>query len=233
MARGLEPTRLYVRSGGQLARLLWVRNHRPNEMLLGFYGLNGAPAQVVREFPERRIGPGDSGPFSFKWTDATTVAIPLDHFSCHADGRFHLKRQGGHVLYSHNERHATPLGPDSDVFLDLIVVSGPIQSYAPIAEEPRFPLVYVEGPPEATITLKCLFVGINHPVEPRALAVAASRGRPTAVLSLVSSTIKGVLVSSIFPISAEAVLAHPGGTLAIFRWAREGRLAGYKGFVLA
>lgn len=231
--RRSESTRLYIRAnGGQYARLLWVRNNRPNEMLLGFYGLDGRPARVVREFPERIISPEDTGPYHFKWTDAPAIDIPLDHFSCHADGRFHLKRRRGGVLYSHDERHATPLGPDTDVFLDLIVVSGPIHSYAVIEGDPTPPNAWIEGPPDATVGLKCLFAGINYPVEDRALRILTGRSTPGAAVRLESGTLKGMIVASTFPLPEEAAAAHPGGTTITFRWQRDERLEGYKSFVL-
>jgi len=233
MTEVVDSTRLYLRTAaGQFARLLWVRNHRPNEMLLGFYGLDGGPPSITHEFPERIIGANESGPFKIMYEDATPVAIELDHFSCHADGRFHLKRRGGDVRYSHNERHSEPLGPETSVFLDLIVASDRVDAYKAIEGEPKLPHVWVDGGVETSIVLKCLFSGATYASEPRALASAIRRPQGAGLVTLTSSSLKGAVVASTLPLPVESRVAKPPGTLLLFRWPRDAAGTGVKSFIL-
>lgn len=230
-----ESTRLYIKPhGASFARLLWVRNHQPNEMMLGIYGRDGGPATITHEFPERVLTAGESGLFHWNWDQAEQVSIPLDHFSCHVDGRFHLKKLGGGPdPYSHNESQTEPLGPDSGVFLNLIVVSDRLSSYSAINGVPKYPNVWVEATPDATLGLKCLFAGVNCALESRGIGVAAARPMGAGVVVITSSTLKGVVVASPFPLSADAERTRPRGTLIIFRWPREDRSEGHKAFMLS
>ena len=85
-----EPTRVYVRTADkQFAWLLWVHNNRPNEMLLGAYGLDGHPAIITYEFPERVHTRGEPRELKFHYEEASPVHLNIDHFTCHADGRPH------------------------------------------------------------------------------------------------------------------------------------------------
>lgn len=233
MTNAINSTRLYLRTPeAQFARLLWVRNHRPNEMLLGFYGLEGRRPRITHEFPERIIGPTESGPFKIKWEDASPVAIELDHFSCHADGRFHLKQHGGDVFYSHNERHSEPLGPGTGIFLNLIVASDRAAAYQAIKGEPKLPHVWVDGGVDRSVVLRCLFSGGNFPIEPEVLAVAIGRPQGAGVIVLNSATLKGAVVASPFTLPEDAHIAKPPGTLLVFQWPRGAARSGVKSFIL-
>ena len=191
MPRNLN-TRVYGRpNGAGFIRLFWVRNHQPNEMLLGFYGVDGGPARVVAEFPEWRADTADRGPFKVMWADAAPTNIALDHFTCHADGSFHLKRRDGELLYSHKERHREPVGPDAGVFLDVSINTASLTAYMPSTDKPRPPHVWFASPATDSIGVKCLFAGANYPVEQRAPQIISHRRGRSAAVVLESATIKG------------------------------------------
>ena len=120
----IDSTRIYYRNpSGSDARLFWVRNNRPNEMLLGIYGLDGKPASMKYVFPELEFETDSPPPLDFKYADASEMDIPIDHFTCHSDGRFHVKTHGDEDLYTHKEKRGEALGPDSPPFLDLLVLT--------------------------------------------------------------------------------------------------------------
>jgi hypothetical protein len=107
-----EPTRIYVRTADdQFGRLLWVHNNRPNEMLLGAYGLDGYSATITYGFPEQIYTKGESRELKFRYEEASPVRIKVDHFTCHADGTFHAKSRDSEVLYSQVEYLGEALGP--------------------------------------------------------------------------------------------------------------------------
>ncbi len=114
-----KPTRVYLQSEqGVFSRLFWVRNNKANEMILGFYALDGGRATITHEFPEN-VQPRDAaGPLTFKYSDATPVSTPVDHFTCHGDGRFHAKIRHGPTLYAHIEKRGEAIGRLSSPFLD-------------------------------------------------------------------------------------------------------------------
>jgi hypothetical protein len=227
----IDSTRLYLRTpDAKYARLLWMRNNKPNEMLLGFYGLAGGPATITHELPEQIIPPG--APVRFEYKDATKVCIELDHFSCHADGRFHLKRRTGNTpVYSHDERHTEPLGPNTGVFIDLIVFSHTVDTYKTIEEEPKSPHVWISTAAGNSTMGRCLFAGANYAIAEHALSFADGN-RTTAIVTLTSSTLKGAVIASPWRISQEARAAL-SGTLVAFTWSRGEAGMGLKPFILS
>ena len=128
-----QATRVYVRTADdQFGRWLWVQNNRPNEMLLGAYGLDGHPATITHEFPERLYTRGDPREIDFRYKEASSVQLRIDHFTCHADRRFHAKARESEVLYSQVERLGQALGPTSPPFLRVLVVSDRLSRYTNI-----------------------------------------------------------------------------------------------------
>ena len=229
----VAPSRLYIRSpDGQYAKLLWVHNFRPNEMLLGFYSLNGGPATITYEFPEKEIEAGDRGPFSFKYKDASRVTEALDHFTCHADGTFHAKSRGDEPVYSHVERRAEPTGPATPPFLDILVISDIVSRYAFSRDEPKNPNVWYDALPGGILVLNCLFSGADYPVEREALGAMASRNRTSGAVILSSGTLKGAIWGGPSAIPHEAAANRPQATIVVFAWPRAAGNRGSKAFIL-
>jgi hypothetical protein len=228
-----EPTRVYVRTADkQFARLLWAHNNRPNEMLLGAYGLDGHPAIITYEFPERVHTKGEPREIKFRYEEASPVHLKIDHFTCHADGRFHAKAQESDVLYSQVEHFGEALGPASPPFLRVLVVSDRLSRYTRITGEPKKPHVWFQAHPESILAMNFVFSGVHYPLEQGALATMASRGRDAAGIVLVSGTLKGIVWGNPRQISDEAVIARPPGTLLAFSWPRGARRWGFKAFIL-
>lgn len=166
-----SPTRLYIRSHrSEWARLFWVHNNKPNEMLLGAHSLDGGPGRITHEFPERQWTAGASdATMKVTWSEATAVDQEIDHFTCHADGLFHARTKNGTELHAHIEQRAEPLGPNTSTFLDVIVAADAVSRYRVIDEKPKYPHVWVQAPEGCCLTLNCLFSGANYPLENEAI----------------------------------------------------------------
>jgi hypothetical protein len=227
-------TRFYMRHpNGHFSRLFWIRSHRPNEMMLGAYSLDGSIATITHEFPEIRHSPGDSPTSTVKWEDAAPVELEVDHFTCHADGRFHLKARTGQELYSHHESAPSPLGPRAPVFLDVSITSDLAQRYATIRGEPKPPHVWFEIPSRTVVSLSALFSGIQFPLMAEALGWMSASGHDQAAVVLRSGVFQGVVWGRPIPVSTEAEDSRPPGTLFMFHWRRGSTSVGLKAFIFA
>ena len=226
-------TRFYLRQpAGGFSRLFWIQSPRANEMLLGAYSLQGDPATITHEFPELRHSPGESKTGTLKWADAQPLALPVDHFTCHADGRFHLKARVGSTLYSHIEEGAAPLGPKSPVFLDVIITSDIVSKYATAAGAPKYPHVWFQMPVHGVISLNAMFSGVEYPLMADALSWIAAGGRTEGAIPLRAGEFQAMVWGSPLPISPEAAASRPPGTLFMFQWRRGPETVGLKAFIL-
>jgi hypothetical protein len=226
-------TRFYLRQpGGAFSRLFWIQNIRANEMLLGAYSLLGKPATITHEFSEVRHSPGDSKTSQLKWAEATPVTLPVDHFTCHADGSFHVKARSGPTLYSHTEEGSAPLGPDSPVFLDVLITSDIVSRYATIADSPKYPHVWFAVPADGVVSLNAMFSGAQFPLKDEALSWIAAGGREEGAVTLRAGMFQAVVWGSPRPISPAAAASRPPGTLFMFHWRRGLQTVGLKAFVL-
>lgn len=202
-------------------------------MMLGAYSLEGSIATITHEFPEIQHSPGDPPTTNVKWADASPIQIPVDHFTCHADGSFHLKARNGPVLYSHRESSPGPLGPDAPVFLDVTITSDLASRYATIDGRPKRPHVWFEVPSRSVATLTALFSGINYPLKAEAVGWMAASGKDLSAVTLRSGSFQAVVWGRPIPMSAEAEEARPPGTIFMFHWKRGSSTVGLKAFVLA
>lgn len=159
-----EPTRVYVQTANdQFGRLLWVHNNRPNEMLLGAYGLDGHSATITYEFPEQIHTQGESRKLRLLYKEASPVRVKVDHFTCHADGTFHAKARNSKMLYSQVEHLGEPLGRASPPFLRVLVVSDKLHRYESITGEPKKPHIWFRAAPESILVMNLVFSGVNYP----------------------------------------------------------------------
>jgi hypothetical protein len=201
-------------------------------MLLGAYGLDGHPASITHEFPERIHNRGEPREINFRYDEASPVRIKVDHFTCHADGRFHAKARDAELLYSQVEQLSKPLGRTSSPFLRLLVVSDTLCRYAPISGPPKKPHVWFQSDPESFLVMNLVFSGVDYPLEQAALATMASRGRNAAGTVLVSGTLKGVVWGNPRQMSEQASASRPPGTVLAFSWSRGSGRWGFKTFIL-
>jgi hypothetical protein len=228
-----EPTRIYVRTAiDRFGRLLWVHNNRPNEMLLGAYGLDGQPATITHQFPEQVHTRGEPREMKFHYEEASPVDVKIDHFTCHADGTFHAKARDSRVLYSQVEHIGEALGRASPPFLRLLVVSDKLGRYVGIPGKPKKPHVWFQAEGEAIFAMNLVFSGVDYPLELATLRTMVSRGRDAGGTVLVSGTLKGVVWGNPRRMSAEGAAARPPGTMIAFSWSRGPGRWGMKAFIL-
>jgi hypothetical protein len=224
---------LYVkRTEAEFGKLLWVHNNKPNEMLLGAYGLDGRPASITHEFPEHFYARGESRTFKIRYEGAALVGVKIDHFTCHADGTFHAKARESEVLYSQIERTGRPLGRESPPFLRVLVVSDQLARYAAISKKPVAPHVWFSAQPDRCLVINMVFSGVQYPLEQPALATIAGRGKNAVGTVLVSGSLKGLIWGTEQEMSADIAASRPPGTLFSFQWSRGVNRWGYKTFIL-
>ncbi len=225
-------TRFYVKSAANtFARLFWFKSNRLNELLLGAYSLDGTPATVTHEFPEKRWSSGDPSEMDIEWAEATSVFLPIDHFTCHADGRFHAKMRGGTPLYTHVE-HGMSLGPDSPVFLDLLIASDVISKYKTLASSPKTPHAWFQACPDVTLSLNAIFCGARYPIVSELIRTGRAQARTFGGVVMRSGWVQCAVWGVPLSIHVEALTARPQGTLFGFQWRRGSHAVGAKLFVL-
>src|SRR5262245_8052847 len=119
-----KPTRAYLKTDeGKFRPLLWVLNNKPNEMLLGLFGLSSKTSTLRSAWPEQIVGKADLPSVRYRFDNAVDIGLEFDHVTCHADGRFHLKTRGNENIYTHAMQRAQPLGANTSTFLEVIVMS--------------------------------------------------------------------------------------------------------------
>ena len=214
-----ESTRIYVRTAeDQFGRLFWVNNNQPNDMLLGAYGLNGQPATITYEFPERLHVAGEPGARRFLYDEASPVDLKLDHFACHPDGTFLAKaRSSAPPFYSHFENVGAPLNRASPRFLEVLVVTDVLQRYVSIPGQPKNPNVCFQFDPACILELHMSFSGIDYDLEGE-IGATVQPGQTALAARLRSGSLKGLILAIPHAISAEASAARPPGTLLDFCW---------------
>lgn len=125
-----KSTRAYLRTPQKQYRpLFWIQNSKPNELLFGLYGLTETTPTLHCSWPEQTVPSGTPVQLCYAYQDAIDVGIPLDHVTCHADGKFHLKKKKGQEIYFQRMQRVQPLGADTPTFLDVTVVSDLAQHY--------------------------------------------------------------------------------------------------------
>lgn len=213
----IKSTRLYLRTNSaEYRRLAWFHNNKPNEMLFGIYGLTEKQAVIRGIWPERELTSGDLDAVKYEWDHIVEVGTVLDHITCHADGTFHVKTSGAKLAYSQTRKRAEALGPDTGIFLELILLSDLANKYEAI--RPKKPHVWVDADPQQYLSLRGMFSGSNHPLERDMAATMAGFPGMHGGLVLRSGTVKGILAvrPKEFPHSARA--ARPNGTILSFKF---------------
>ena len=114
-----EPVRFHIRRNSDYARLMWFHNNKPNEMLIGFYGLHQKQPVLQGILPERQVTASDFKDFPLEYSEIQAMDEKIDHITCHADGTFHIKTIGGKEVYRDTMKRVEPLGPDTLTILKL------------------------------------------------------------------------------------------------------------------
>lgn len=214
-----KPTRAYLRTKDDEFRpLFWVHNNKPNEMLLGLYGLSKTTPVLRCMWPERTLQTSELANVHYDYGNGIEVGAPVDHITCHADGRFHVKTKGGGEVYIQSMRRTEPLGPNTSTFLELILVSDLARHYAITKGRVKYPHVWFGLNHDRCFALRGMFSGTNYPVEPRMLATMAQFPGQHGGMILTSGTLKGVLMGHPKTLGEEALAARPRGTLLSFKF---------------
>lgn len=218
----MEPTRLYLKSStGGYRRLLWFDNHRPNEMLMGIYSLTGGPGILSHEFPEYELEESELTSVRYDYGEAVTVGKPVDHVTCHADGRIHVKTRTVD-RYVHAVQHVEPLGPSTATFLRFIVITDLVRKYSSISGPPKLPYTWIQGDEQQLWSLQGTFSGINYDLEADTAAtiqhLAGGHAVTQPAVRLVSGTLKGLVWGHSQVVPAEMLKKRPAGTIVSFKF---------------
>jgi hypothetical protein len=232
----LEATRFYLQSeGGQFSAFMWMRNARPNELLLGFYGISHKNPSLTFMFPDRIVPVGSPARVHYQYSEASLLNVPFDHISCHQDGRFHIKRSGAGAgnLYSHVMKRDMPITPEISTFLEMEIITDFTQRYVSQTTKPKHPHVVLAPPPEGLIVLEAWFSGAQYDLVDAA-AILQERGEEVkAAVVLNSPSVKGLVwIKEQGLIADDTAESKPKGTFVSCKLPVEGGLL-FKTFVLA
>jgi hypothetical protein len=213
-----RPTRGYLRTGeSEFRAVLWAQNNRPDEMLFGLYGLTARTPILSRMWPERTVDAADMLNLRYNYDDGVRVGIPVDHLTCHVDGRFHVKTLAGSDVYIQAMQRNQPLGANTPVFLDLILVSDRAEHYPVLRQKIKTPHVWFGVENNQYLAVRGMFSGVNYNLEGDMASTISQLGACVGI-SLVSGTLKGLLVGIPSNIPPEAKAARPRGTLLSLRF---------------
>lgn len=215
----LSQTRLYLRTNlNEHRRLAWFKNNKPNEMLVGIYGINGKNATLKYMWPEKVVEVDEIVSVRYNYKDAEELSCVVDHITCHADGTFHVKTKNHDVLYIQTIRRTTPLGADTPTFLDFHLISDAIGMYANISEPPKNPYVDFQVPDNHYIAFRGMFSGVNYNLTQDMLDTMVHHGNNFEGAHLISGTLQGMLAATANPLSPDLAEKRPRGTILSFRF---------------
>jgi hypothetical protein len=156
-----KPVRLYIRHNSDYARLMWFHNNKPNEMLIGFYGLYQKQANLRGIFPRDKLR-RDLKALLFEYPQIRPINEKIDHITCHADGTFHIKTIGGREVYRETMKRVEPLGPNTPTFLEFIVLTHMSERYRMTTTEPNERDIFVDHLDNHIFIIEGRFSGANY-----------------------------------------------------------------------
>lgn len=212
--------RVYLQSGeGRFARLLWFKNNKDNEMLMGFSGLSQKQPILSWTFPEFETDDEKVGSLTYNWKDAEKVEKRVDHVTIHADGTFHIKTKEREDLYIHEVKRPGAVGVDSSTFLEFIVMSDICRNYKCTAGSPRKGDMAFGIEQDHVLWLRGMFSGINYDLEDYALRLVGPENlrRGELTIRMPCRTLKGILLfRNLGPPPRTSYGTRPPGTQAFF-----------------
>jgi hypothetical protein len=159
-------TRVYLRiAGSGYALLMRIQRLKPDEVMLFFYGLTGRSAVLRYQFPERELATEELKNATIDFAEARRVDKPVDHFTSHADGEFHIRTFDKQDRYVHRAQRAAPLGRATGTFLQCIVETDLANEYALIDGQPKSPFAVIDVEPGESIAMRGWFSGADYPLE--------------------------------------------------------------------
>ena len=218
----MKPTRLYLqRSNNNFSPLLWFHNNKVNEMLFGIYGLTQKQPILTLEFPEYILADNELDAVRYNYKEANVVNKPLDHITCHSDGKFHLKTINDSAdRYIHQLKSNVPLGPNVPIFFQFQIISDLVANYQLINIKPTDPYVAINLSGDQCLSMRGAFAGINFDLkkEMGETLTAINKGnafmQPAVILE--SNSLQGFFFWQAGNLSKEAQKGRPRGTIASF-----------------
>lgn len=229
-------TTLYLRTApNRHSGLLWVRGQKANEILMGLYGLDGGQATLRHIFPPVDLSQEELASVNFRLQDAQDVDIPIDHITCHANGRFQLTPPPSVKVktgYLYRMLRQEPLGPETGPFLKFIVISNLAGKYVPVDGVTKEPSVSVDIDPGSSLFLRAIFSGADYPLLKQEMenTIAATKavGGEAPEDSLQFSLHSGSMKGTFWTYERAKTSVTPPGTMLSFRF----KVAGDKFHVL-
>jgi hypothetical protein len=215
-----EPVRLYIRRNSDYGRLMWFHNNKPNEVLIGFYGLYEKQPVLQGIFPERQVMSNYLKDLLFEYPQIRPINEKIDHITCHADGTFHIKTLGGREVYRETMKRVEPLGPDTATFLEFIVLTQMPDKYRITTTEPQKPHIFVDHLDNHIFIIEGRFSGANHKELEK--EVSGRLGQIGVIIApgfrLDASTIRGLLFVQALRMSQDTLINRPDGTIILFKF---------------
>ena len=187
-------------------------------MLLGIYGLSAKAPTLRQMWPEQELEGSDLAAVNYKYADATDVGCQVDHVTCHADGRFHIKTKNDKDVYVQKMQRTEPLGPDTSTFLEVIIISDLATKYPVVAGNVKYPHIWFGLPEDHHIALRGMFAGVNSNVEQTMAATMAQFSGQHGGTVLTSGTLKGCILGQPKKLSGDPLANRPRGTLVSFKF---------------
>ena len=216
----IEPTRCYLRNDdGSFSRFLWFHNHKPNEMLIGLSGLTSKRASLDYMIPDRVVSRDELQALHASYSDAIEVKKPTEHITCHSSGSFHIKTIDGNDLYVHKLQREEPLGANTSIFLDFIILSDLGKNYSCRTKSVKMPAVCFDVQPMDCIAIRGMFSGANYNLEKVMVGTVSKVTNQRAVfkrmIRLAGNTLKGILWYETTTVTEE-IPGRPSGTFVSF-----------------
>jgi hypothetical protein len=229
------PVYFYLeKAPNSFSKFLMFHNYSPNQMILEIYGLDGNKANMTHAFHGKIVTEEELSTVDFKWPEAVRIEKPIDHVTCHQDGKFHIKTTNKKDLYVERMKHAKRIGPDVDIFLQFKLVSEICERYSTVQLPLEEPNACFSVPQEQVLHMEGFFSGVRYNLEQAFSATVMHRTGIrtviTPVVQLISGSIKGLFHCYASPIPIESSRSKPDGTFMTFKFkGGEGKYA-IKGF---
>jgi hypothetical protein len=203
-------------------------------MLIGFYGLNSNESSLKFVYPERIFSNNELKNLNINYSDFSKTDEKIDHITCHADGTFHIKTKDTGQVYRDVIKRTEPLGPDTSVFLEMIIITDLVKNYEKTAEIPKYPHVWTDGNDNEFFLMECVFSGSNYQLEEYISGrLAATKRNLLPCLSVGSSTIRGFICPTKINLPSELLKKKPNGTIILLKFPTTDDHYRIKGFIFA
>ncbi|HHZ83997.1 MAG TPA: hypothetical protein EYN60_08375 [Nitrospirales bacterium] len=227
-----KSTRVYLRTNRTVyRRLAWLQNNRTNELILGLYGLTGDQPILRYMWPEREIGAADFGPLAHEIGQAKKIDALVDHITCRADGTFQIQTKDYEHTITHDIKRTEPLGPDTKVFLELMIRTDRVSVYAPIDGPPKHPSVRMDVAAEHRVSFHAMFSGVNNDVDSELAATMPKASKNHERIRFHSKTLQGTLMGRQESLPEQTRDASLRGTLLSIKFPVDGKRWHIKSFL--